>query len=232
MKYIKFFDTVSLKDIALVGGKNANLGEMISNFRNVNIPYGFAITTNCYDDYLEYNNNNNLNNVSTGNFTNEMKSEIIKAYYELSNKYGDKETDVAVRSSATAEDLDNASFAGQQDTFLNIRGVDDLLIYIKKCFASLYTDRAINYRDMFYDKDKHVSISVGIQKMVRSDLGSSGVAFSIDTESGFKDVIVINGAYGLGETIVQGLVKPDEYIVHKTTLEQGYNGIIYKQIGI
>lgn len=161
----------------------------------------------------------------------DLEQEIITAYKELSKKYKQNTCDVAVRSSATAEDLPTASFAGQQETFLNIHGSQELITACKKCFASLFTDRAIIYRrEKGFDHFK-VALSIGIQKMVRSDKASSGVAFSLDTETGFKDVIVIDSSYGLGEAIVQGLVTPDEFILHKPTLQQGFKSIIQKKLG-
>lgn len=235
----------------LVGGKNASLGEMISNLKNINIPDGFIITTNCYDNFIEQNNINidetlknidikNINNlhetcqtirntIEAGDFSENTKSNIMKFYNNLCAQY-DHTISVAVRSSSTAEDLQDASFAGQQDTFLNIQGVDQLLLHIKKCFASLYNDRAVLYRKQL-NYDNSVSISVCVQKMVRSDLASAGVAFSIDPDTGFKDVIVINGSYGLGELVVQGSIIPDEFIVFKPTLKQGFKSIIDKKIG-
>ena len=163
-------------------------------------------------------------------FPDDLREEIIQAYKKLCDEYG-QNTDVAVRSSATAEDLPNASFAGQQETFLNIRGEEALVDACKKCFASLFTDRAISYR---VDKDfdhMSVALSIGVQKMVRSDLASSGVIFSIDTETGFKDAILITGAYGLGETVVQGTVNPDEFYVFKPALNDSFRPIIQKKLG-
>lgn len=227
---------------------------------NIKIPNGFAITTIAYDYFIKYNNlelfiNNNLtklndnyslinlarlgncirNKIIEGKFPETLEDIILKSYKELSNLYKDTNgiiqdnTDVAVRSSGIAEDLPDASFAGQQETYLNVRNKNDLLNSIKKCFASLYTDRAISYRR---EKilDCKIKLSVGIQKMVRSDLGSAGVAFSIDTESGYDKIILINGAFGLGELVVSGRIKPDEFLVFKPTLDK-YNSIIEKKIG-
>jgi len=253
---IKWFDKITLKDINLVGGKNASLGQMYKNTNKlgINVPYGFAITTTAFDKYLEYNNlknkidenlnklnkNYNLANLKkigmiirqeilSGEFPVLLANKIKDAYKKLSNKYRDTygkiqdNTDVAVRSSGIAEDLPEASFAGQQETYLNVRNINELLLSVKKCISSLYTDRAISYR-----KDKKldclIKLSVGIQKMVRSDLGSAGVAFSIDTETGFKDIILINGAFGLGEYVVSGQVKPDEIIVFKPKLKEYIKG--------
>lgn len=238
---------VCLKNIDKVGGKNASLGEMMNNLTKlgIKIPNGFATTVDAFKEYMEFNHLDeaipkmideiiiddieDLNRkalgirtmISNGIFPPKLKSEIIKAYANLSGMYKDAKgnpqeyTDVAVRSSSTAEDMPDASFAGQQDTFLNVRGDEQLITAIKNCFASLYTARAISYRLSFGYTDVHMSVT--IQKMVRSDLGSSGVAFSLDTESGFKDIVVINGTFGLGELVVQGTITPDEFIVYKPT---------------
>jgi pyruvate, water dikinase len=259
---IEQLKNVGIKDLSLVGGKNASLGEMIKNLTplGINIPDGFVITTICYKNFME---NNGLKQtiqqkladldpknlvdlrrtgleirmlIHEGEFLPNTEAQIIEAYAQLSANYKDvhgnpqKKTDVAVRSSGTAEDLQDASFAGQQETYLNVRGKYQLLDAIKNCFASLYTDRAISYRhSVGYNGD--VALSVCVQKMVRSDLGSAGVAFSIDTESGFKDLVLINGAWGLGELVVSGNVKPDEFIVYKNKLQEGYASIIDKKLG-
>ena len=261
--YIKWFDEICLKDINLVGGKNASLGEMIQNLTkyNINVPYGFAVTTKTFDLFIKNNNLHNIinnllnklkNNYSlvnlkrTGmkirnlilecNFSNYIKELITKAYRKLSQLYLDTEgkpqnnTDVAVRSSGTMEDLPDASFAGQQETYLNVRNINEVLTSIKSCFASLYTDRAISYR-LTKNLEGDIKISVGIQKMVRADLGSAGVAFSIDSESGFDKVILINGAFGLGELVVSGKIKPDEILVYKPLLNGKNIPIIEKKIG-
>lgn len=258
MKYIRFFDTLRLKDIPLVGGKNASLGQMIADLqpKGIKIPSGFAITAEGYWHYIrengliepikavmaelkDYHDLPVLQRVGKeirclivgGTMPDDMKQELSAAYHQLSKQYEQKELDVAVRSSATAEDLPTASFAGQQETFLNIRGNDALLEACKKSMASLFTDRAIVYRiEQGFDHFK-VALSVGVQKMVRSDLASSGVAFSLDTESGFKDVIMIDSSYGLGESIVKGLVVPDEFMVHTPTMKEGYKSIIKKKLG-
>ena len=160
----------------------------------------------------------------------DLADEIIAAYRKLQEEYGN-EVSLAVRSSATAEDLPTASFAGQQDTYLNVHGDENLLDACRRCFASLFTDRAIHYRvDQGFDHFD-VALSIGIMKMVRSDLASSGVMFSLDTESGFRDVVFVTGAYGLGENVVQGAVDPDEYYVHKTTFEQGHRAVLRRLIG-
>ena len=249
---------VGIDDIALVGGKNASLGEMLQNLApfGINIPHGFVITTSAYRKFLEYNrlestishiietidcdNIESLRRggsqirllIENGRFPKEMSDLIIAHYQKLSQEYGQDFTDVAVRSSSTAEDLPDASFAGQQETFLNVRGPASLMDAVRNCFASLFTDRAISYRKSFGYDHLNTGLSICVQKMVRSDLGSSGVAFSIDTESGFKDVVVISGSYGLGELIVQGAISPDEFIVFKPGVKKGYNSIIEKKLGI
>ncbi|KKS53855.1 MAG: Phosphoenolpyruvate synthase [Parcubacteria group bacterium GW2011_GWA2_42_28] len=234
-----------------VGGKNASLGEMYRHLttKGVKIPNGFAITAQGYQYFLKKNNLNeemakilegldtkdieNLRErgaklrelILTASFPEDLQTEIISAYQKLGAN------DVAVRSSATAEDLPDASFAGQQETYLNIRGNYHLLESVKKCFASLFTDRAISYRiDKGFD-NLSVYLSVGVQEMIRSDKASSGVMFTIDTESGHPDMIVINAVWGLGEYIVQGTVNPDEYYVHKPTLKLGYRSIVAKTLG-
>ena len=256
--YILPLHEVGMQDLHKVGGKNASLGEMLQNLStlNISIPGGFVITVDAYRQFLTFNeldkiiqhiiNSIDFSSIESlrrggqqvrllirnGRFPKDMSETIIAAYAELSSKYNQEYTDVAVRSSATAEDLPDASFAGQQETFLNVHGPASLMDSVRNCFASVFTDRAISYRNSFKYDHFTVGLSVGIQKMVRSDLGSSGVAFSIDTESGFKDVVVINGSYGLGEMIVQGSVSPDEYIVFKPTLEKGFNAIIEKKLGV
>lgn len=248
---------VGINDVETVGGKNASLGEMIQHLSSlgINIPNGFVITVAAYREFLRFNNLdasirqmiggidfNNIESLRRGGlqirqllrnskFPPEISSQIIKQYYKLSGDYEQKETDVAVRSSATAEDLPDASFAGQQETYLNVRGPAALIDSVRNCFASLFTDRAISYRENFKYDHFAVGLSVCIQKMVRSDLGASGVAFSIDTESGFKDAVVINASFGLGELIVQGSISPDEYIVFKPTLKKGFSSIIEKKLG-
>ena len=257
-KYILELSEVGIHDIETVGGKNASLGEMIQNLSElgVNIPNGFVITVAAYRDFLAYNNlegtirhiihtidYDNIESLrrggqqvrlllSNGRFPKEMSEVIIKTYEKLSSNYNQEFTDVAVRSSATAEDLPNASFAGQQETFLNVRGPATLMDAVRNCIASLFTDRAISYRQRFGYDHFSIGLSICVQKMVRSDLGSAGVAFSIDTESGFKNVIVINGAFGLGELVVQGAISPDEFIVFKPTLKDGFKSIIEKKLGV
>tara|TARA_R100000664_G_scaffold207_1_gene475 strand:- start:2510 stop:4981 length:2472 start_codon:yes stop_codon:yes gene_type:complete len=257
-QYTVDLNKVSMDDLPLVGGKNASLGEMIQNLKSVGIriPDGFAITSEAYWEFLRYNglktlietlinsiekdNVVSLRKVGTevrqiirnGKWPQDLKDEVREKYNKMSKVYGQEMTDVAVRSSATAEDLPDASFAGQQETYLNVRGPESLLESVRNCFASLFTDRAISYRDTFGFSHFDVALSVCVQKMVRTDLGSSGVAFSIDTESGFKDAVLINGSYGLGEMVVQGFISPDEFMVFKPTLEQGYSSIIEKRMGV
>ncbi len=255
-RYIKWLDEITMEDLPLVGGKNASLGEMFQALvpKGINVPYGFAITTEGYWHYVDSNNLRDqireiLEGLDTSNIEDlsmrgkkvrdliyyskipeDLEQEIRDAYAKLCEKYG-PDTDVAVRSSASAEDLPDASFAGQQDTYLNIRGAERVIDACKKCFASLFTDRAISYR---YDKgfdQFSVGLSIGVQKMVRSDLACSGVMFTIDTESGFRDVVFITATYGLGEVLVQGEVNPDEYYVFKPTLREGYKPIIRKVLG-
>jgi len=249
---------VGINDIETVGGKNASLGEMIQHLSalGVNIPGGFVISVDAYRQFIEFNglestikhiiNNIDYDNIESlrrgghqvrllirnGRFEKEMSESIIAAYEKLSSNYNQTYTDVAVRSSATAEDLPDASFAGQQETFLNVTGPATLMDSVRNCFASLFTDRAISYRQSFGYDHFAVALSICVQKMVRSDLGSSGVAFSLDTESGFKDVVVINGSYGLGEMVVQGAISPDEFIVFKPSLEKGFTSIIEKKLGV
>lgn len=255
--HILWFDEIGIEDIALVGGKNASLGEMVCNFKQkkVPVPSGFAITATAFRyvldksgameklkevlSRLDHTNPKNLS--STGKKAREiivnceipadLKKEIVAAYQRLSSEYKTKNVDVAVRSSATAEDLPTASFAGQQDTFLNISGVEELIKACKMCFASLYTDRAIAYRCEHHIDHLSTSLSIGIQKMIRSDLASSGVMFTLDTESGFTNVVYLTGSYGLGESIVQGAVNPDEFYIFKPTLKLGYKPIIGKKLG-
>ena len=255
--YLVDLDKVGLEDIDQVGGKNASLGEMLQNLSalGIQIPNGFAITVNAYREFIRYNdldtaihsiiNSINFDDIESlrrggqqarqllknGKFPRDLSEAIIEKYNELSNNYGQEITDVAVRSSATAEDLPDASFAGQQETYLNVRGPAPLMNAVRNCFASIFTDRAISYRHSFGYDHFSIGLSVCIQKMVRSDLGASGVAFSLDTESGFKDVVVINASFGLGEMIVQGSVSPDEYIVFKPTLKKGFSSIVEKKLG-
>lgn len=254
--FILWFDQLRIEDVPVVGGKNASLGEMYKNLTplGVRVPNGFAVTAYAYHYILDKARIKKhikeiLSDLDTHNMANlqergakvrdliknaeipeEIKQAIREAYSALCNQYG-FEVDVAVRSSATAEDLPDASFAGQQETYLNIKGDEQLIESCKKCFASLFTNRAISYRqDKGFDHFS-IGLSIGVQKMVRSDKACSGVMFSLDTESGFKDVAFITGAYGLGETVVQGQVNPDEYYVFKPTLKEGFRPIIQKKAG-
>ena len=257
MKYIRWFEELRSKDVPLVGGKNASLGEMIMTFKKkgIRVPDGFATTAEAYWRFLEENDLKDklgallqelegekkpLDKVGKAirslllraEFPEDIAGEIREAYRELGKRYKTEEVDVAVRSSATAEDLPEASFAGQQESFLNVTGETKLLEDCRRCFASLFTDRAITYRREHGFEDMKVALSVGVQKMVRSDLAGAGVIFSIDTETGFKDVVVITAAFGLGETVVQGTVNPDEYLVFKPLLDKtGLKPIIEKSLG-
>ena len=254
--FILWYDAIDMKDISLVGGKNASLGEMCQNLKTkIPIPPGFAITSYAYRYFLEKGGVlENLKKTLDGldvhdqkkltqvgekarkiimscGFPSELESAIVEAYHKLSLQNQVKNLDVAVRSSATAEDLPNASFAGQQESFLNISGSKKLLESCKCCFASLFTNRAIVYRtENGFDHFK-VFLSIGVQKMVRSDLASAGVIFTLDTETGFRDVVFLTGSYGLGESVVQGSVAPDEFYVFKPTLEKGFKSLIDKRIG-
>ena len=250
------FEKLRNKDVAIVGGKNASLGEMISQLKakGVRVPTGFATTAEAFNDFLSQNNlgtkiedelkdldiNDVVKLAASGKkirrwildtpFSKELELEIDNHYENLLEK-SPEGTTFAVRSSATAEDLPDASFAGQQESFLNIHGIENIKHAIKEVFASLYNDRAISYRVHKDFIHSDVAISAGVQQMVRSDMGSSGVMFTIDTESGFKDVIFITSSYGLGETVVQGAVNPDEFYVHKELLKLKKNAIVRKSIG-
>ncbi len=256
MEFVKRFSELGIKDVPLVGGKNASLGEMYRQLKGegIEVPNGFASTADAYRRYIEHNNlqeriANELDALDTndvralavsgarirqwimhGAMPQQLVDEIREAYKELEKEYGEN-TDVAVRSSATAEDLPNASFAGQQETYLNIRGTTNLLATCKQVFASLFTDRAISYRVHQGFDHMDVALSIGVQQMVRSDIGASGVMFSIDTETGFRDVVFITAAYGLGENVVQGAVNPDEFYVFKPTLAEGKRPILKRQLG-
>jgi len=251
------FEQVGIQDISVVGGKNASLGEMIRQLshQGVRVPTGFATTASAYSYFMRADGlvrkmRSHLDTLDTDNiqalraagqavrdliletpFPKELEAAITQAYLELCERIHNPALDVAVRSSATAEDLPDASFAGQQETYLNVHGVKGVLAACHKCFASLFTDRAISYRTLQGFDHFSIALSVGVQQMVRSDLATSGVMFSIDTETGFKDAALIAAAYGLGETVVQGAVTPDEYLVFKPTLQQGYRPILKKQLG-
>jgi len=255
--YIRWFDDLNSEDVAAVGGKNASLGEMIQSLKEkqIRVPDGFATTAKAYREFLDENEIadkikaeiDKLHDESApleevgksirglfkkSKFPDRIAGEIKSAYREMSDRYNTKSVDVAARSSATAEDLPDASFAGQQETFLNLTGEDEVLDACRDCFASLFTDRAISYRESQGFDHLKVALSVGIQKMVRSDLASSGVMFSIDTETGFPHVVVINGAWGLGENVVQGSVTPDEFQVFKPLLEnENLKPILEKRLG-
>ncbi|NEP03227.1 MAG: phosphoenolpyruvate synthase [Symploca sp. SIO2E9] len=275
--FVLWFEEVGIADIALVGGKNASLGEMIQQLtpRGINVPTGFAVTADAYRYFIqsaalesklrELFADLNVEDVSNLQqrgkqaralilntpFPHNLQEAIANAYQQLCVKYGgncevgerfdadyrqqcereSRSIDVAVRSSATAEDLPDASFAGQQETYLNIQGVKGVLDACHKCFASLFTDRAISYRQHNGFDHFDVALSVGVQKMVRSDLACAGVMFSIDPESGFKNAALISAAYGLGENVVQGAVNPDEYLVFKPTLKDGFRPILQKRLG-
>ena len=255
-KYVLWFDEIGIEDVPSVGGKNASLGEMYRELtpKGVKIPNGFATTASAYwhflssagilDDLKETLEGLDKSNVKdlaargkkareiilSAKLPDDLWAQIKAAYDELGKQYG-KDPDVAVRSSATAEDLPTASFAGQQETYLNVRGYDELKDATIKCYASLFTDRAISYRiDQGFDQFK-VALSIGIMKMVRSDLAASGVIFTLDTETGFRGVVFITGAYGLGENVVQGAVNPDEFYVFKPTFRKGFRPIIRKTLG-
>ena len=254
--YIRFFEEVAINDVPLVGGKNASLGEMYQKLsgQGIRVPHGFAITAEAYKHVLDRAGawdrlHAELDDLDPDDVTalarsgkrareivygaglpDDLSAEIVAAYRMLQDEYGE-EVSLAVRSSATAEDLPTASFAGQQETFLNIKGPESLLDACRRCFASLFTDRAIHYRvDQGFDHFK-VSLSIGVMKMVRSDLASSGVMFTLDTESGFNDVVFVTGAYGLGENVVQGAVDPDEFYVHKPTYRAGHRAVLRRLIG-
>jgi len=256
-KYILWFNELGIGDVPLVGGKNASLGEMYQFLTNkgVNIPNGFAVTASAYrhllkDAGIENDVKDSLAGLDTHDIRNlqergrkarsviryaklpkDLEDEIREAYQKLCKEAGRPDIDVAVRSSATAEDLPDASFAGQQETYLNICGEESLLDSCRSCFASLFTDRAISYREDKGFGHFDVYLSIAVQLMIRSDAASSGVIFSIDTESGFKGAVFITGAYGLGETVVQGAVNPDEFYVFKPTLKEGKRPIVGKRLG-
>jgi pyruvate, water dikinase len=254
--YVRWFHEIGIKDVPSVGGKTASLGEMFRELtpKGVKVPDGFAITAQAYRDFLskaglDSKIDDLLNQLDTRDlealrdrgstiremivaaaFSFDLENEILQAYNRL-RETGEADTGVAVRSSATAEDLPDASFAGQQETYLNVRGHHALIDACRRCFASLFTDRAISYRADKGFSHRKIALSIAVQRMVRSDLGASGVMFTIDTETGFRGAVLINAAYGLGENVVQGSVTPDEYYVFKPTLKNGYRPILQKTIG-
>jgi pyruvate,water dikinase len=251
------FRHLGLKDIEQVGGKNASLGEMICHLstKSVSVPTGFATTADAFREFLVQNNldekiHSLLNNIDVDDvrqlasvgknirdlvvnapFSGKFEDDVRTAYVNLVNLIGHDDFSVAVRSSATAEDLPDASFAGQQETFLNVKGIDAVLLAIKQVFASLYNDRAIAYRVHHGFAHQEVALSAGIQQMIRSDLAVSGVMFTMDTESGFDQVVFITSSYGLGEMVVQGAVNPDEFYVHKPSLQAGRAAIVRRNLG-
>ena len=254
--YVRFFEEIGAQDVPLVGGKNASLGEMYRSLgaEGVKVPNGFAITAEAYRMVLDEAKaweplHEVLDGVDPADVADlsrrskaareivygaglppDLSKEILSAYHTLQDQYGHG-LSVAVRSSATAEDLPQASFAGQHETYLNVKGDHSLLDSVRQCFASLFTDRAVHYRiDEGFDHFK-VALSVGVMKMVRSDLASAGVMFSLDTESGFRDVVFVTGSYGLGENVVQGAVDPDEFYVHKPTFESGHRAVLRRSLG-
>ena len=254
--YVRSFEDFGIDDVPLVGGKNASLGEMLQKLsrQGVRVPHGFAVTAAAYRHMLDEAGawdrlHAELDDIDPADVAalarkakrareivygaglpDDLAAAILEGYRALQREYGE-EVSLAVRSSATAEDLPTASFAGQQDSYLNIKGEQSLLDTCRRCFASLFTDRAIHYRiDQGFDHFK-VSLSIGVMKMVRSDIASSGVMFSLDTESGFRDAVFITGAYGLGENVVQGAVDPDEFYVHKPTYLAGHRTVLRRLLG-
>jgi pyruvate, water dikinase len=258
-KFILWFNEIGIEDVPLVGGKNASLGEMYRKLKDkgIKVPNGFAITAYAYRYVLKYSGIEEeikkiLKGLDTGNLQNliskgravrdvirfaelppDLTQSIYSAYDKLTDEFGyaRDNLDVAIRSSATAEDLPDASFAGQQDTFLNVRGRLNVQEACKNCFASLFTNRAISYRHDKGFSQFDISLSIAVQKMVRSDSAYSGVMFSIDTETGFKDAVFITAAYGLGENVVRGVVNPDEYYVFKPALKKGKRAVISRKVG-
>ncbi len=254
--FVLWLNELSIEDVPFVGGKTASLGEMYQALtgKGVRVPNGFAITAHAYRHLLQQENaigkirdiladldTSDMDNLAKRGrkvrslvrnleFPDDLRLAVEEAYKKLEKQYG-RDVDVAVRSSATAEDLPDASFAGQQETYLNIHGVDEVIDACQRCFASLFTNRAISYRvDKGFDHFS-IALSIAVQKMVRSDLASSGVMFSIDTETGFTDAAYITGAYGLGENVVQGAVNPDEWYVFKPTLKKGFKPVIMRKVG-
>jgi pyruvate,water dikinase len=256
-RYVIPLERVGLSDIPTVGGKNASLGELIRHLgpARVRVPAGFAVQADAFRAHLKENGLERdvydalarldvrdvtalasearriRDRIRSAPLPQDLEGEVLQAYAALSESHGESATDVAIRSSATAEDLPDASFAGQQESYLNVRGAARVAAAVRDCMASLFTDRAIVYRAERGFDHRAVALSVGVQKMVRSDLGSAGVVFTLDTETGFRDVVVVTAAYGLGETVVQGRVNPDEYWVHKPTLARGFRPIVRRELG-
>jgi len=255
-KYIRWFEDLTSDDVPSVGGKNASLGEMIRTLKEarVRIPDGFATISKAYWEFVEENDfSEKIQSIldewksdertlqdagksirrlfRRSDFPESIEGSIKDAYRQLSERYETEEVSIAARSSATAEDLPEASFAGQQETYLNVTGEEDLMDACRKCYASLFTDRAITYREEHGFDHMQVALSVGVQKMVRSDKAGSGVMFTIDTETGFPDVVVINASWGLGENVVQGAVTPDEYRVFTPLQKKDSEPIIDKTLG-
>jgi len=257
VRWVRFFHEVGLEDVPLVGGKNASLGEMIRELSplGVRVPEGFATTSEAYWHFLEHNGlkeaiarelgeldpedpkalqrvSRRLRNlILKGEYPQDLREEILEAYRRLSEEAGEEEIPVAVRSSATAEDLPTASFAGQQESFLYVQGEADLLLHVKRAMASLFTARAISYRaHMGFDHLK-VALSVGVQRMVRADDAASGVIFTLDPDTGHRGFVYLTAIYGLGENIVQGRVIPDGYYVHKETFREGFRAVVYRRLG-
>ncbi|MBA3353376.1 MAG: phosphoenolpyruvate synthase, partial [Blastocatellia bacterium] len=252
------FSQVGAGDVALVGGKCASLGELFQELtgKGVRTVDGFSTTSDAYHLLLDTDglrgrlkkllkglDVNDLDELARVGkearammletpFPKEVESAIFDAYKRLGDRIGKRSFEVAVRSSATAEDLPDASFAGQQDTILNVRGEQRLIEACHECYASLWTDRAISYRTAKGFDHFDVALSIGIQPMVRSDIASSGVMFTLDTESGFREAVVINGAWGLGEAVVQGMATPDEWIIFKPTLKLGFRPIVTRKLGV
>jgi len=255
--YVLWLHELRLSDLAQVGGKNSSLGEMIGHLSQlgVSVPGGFATTGDAYREFIDASKLTELMQERLANLDIENVGELVKAgaeirgwvmnaplqpaldaairgaYKTMCDEAGAKEISVAVRSSATAEDLPDASFAGQQETFLNVTGEDDVVAKVKEVFASLYNDRAIAYRVHHGFKHEDVFLSAGIQLMVRSDVGASGVLFTLDTESGFRDVVFVTSSYGLGEMVVQGAVNPDEFYAYKPNLVNGKPSILRRTLG-
>ncbi|MCA9071557.1 MAG: phosphoenolpyruvate synthase, partial [Planctomycetaceae bacterium] len=252
--FVRWFENIGIEDVPDVGGKNASLGEMYRELTpgGIRVPNGFAVTATAYRHFLKNTGLDKttadlLMDLDTQNIANlqehghavrhailgaELPGDLQEAIVAAYQKLGDgRSVDVAVRSSATAEDLPDASFAGQQETYLNVQGHRAVLETCRRCFASLFTDRAISYREHHGYDHTQIALSIGVQLMVRSDLATSGVMFSIDTETGFRNAVLINAAYGLGENVVQGTVNPDEYYVFKPTLKTGKRPILQKRLG-